>query len=204
MSGAASAADRAGAGANGYIVVYRDGVARPGAETTALGNRLGFDVAYRYSAALDGYAAQLTPAQLAAVRDDPDVAFVSPNGRAEAAGFVPVAAGESVPTGLRRIGAATRRKAREASTTNVAVLDTGIRLSHPDLNAVRGTNCVAPGTVPSDRYGHGTHIAGTIGALNNGSGVVGVAPGTKIFSVKVLERRRAAAASRRSSAGSTG
>ena len=72
----------------------------------------------------------------------------------------------------------------------MAVLDTGIRLSHPDLNVVRRHELRRPGHRAERRYGHGTHIAGTIGALNNGSGVVGVAPGTKLFSVKVLERRR--------------
>ena len=64
------------------------------------------------------------------------------------------------------------------------MIDTGIRLSHPDLNVAGGTDCIDPGTPPSDVFGHGTHIAGTIGALNNGSGVVGVAPGTKLFSVQ--------------------
>jgi subtilisin family serine protease len=173
--------------ARAYIVVYRDGVSRPGAATAAQSQRLGFDVEYRYSAALDGFAARLSRAQLDAVREDPRIDFVAPDGRAEAAGIVPLAPGESLPpTGLRRIRAATKTTAHEASTSNVAVIDTGIRLAHPDLRAVNGTDCIEPGTAASDVYGHGTHIAGTIGALNNGSGVIGIAPGTKLYSVRVL------------------
>ncbi|HEV2061709.1 MAG TPA: S8 family serine peptidase, partial [Solirubrobacteraceae bacterium] len=61
----------------------------------------------------------------------------------------------------------------------------------PDLreNAVSGTNCIDPSRSAQDDEGHGTHVAGTIGAANNGSGVVGVAPGTKLYAVKVLDKR---------------
>ncbi len=181
-----SAAD--GARAEGiYIVVYRDGIAHPGAETSSQAKRLGFDVDYRYRAALEGYAAELSADQLEAVRADPDVAFVGEDAVAEAAGVVPLAPGEPrPPTGVRRIRTATSTTTREASTSNVAVLDTGIKVSHPDLNAVGGTDCYDLGTPPHDGNGHGTHMAGTIGALNNGTGVVGVAPGTKVFGVRVL------------------
>ena len=112
---------------------------------------------------------------------------MSENRVAHATAMVPLAPGEPLPpTGVRRIHTSTRTTTREASSSNVAVIDTGIRLSHPDLNVGGGTDCIDPGTPPSDVFGHGTHIAGTIGALNNGSGVVGVAPGTKLFSVRVL------------------
>ena len=57
---------------------------------------------------------------------------------------------------------------REKATDNVAVIDTGINLSHPDLNAVNGKDCVDPGTPAEDENGHGTHVSGTIGAKNNG------------------------------------
>ncbi len=170
-----------------YIVVYRDGVA-PGPETRAQARQLGFDVDYRYSAAFDGYAAELTPAQIEQVRGDPDVAFAGPDGVAHAASVVPLAPGEPrPPTGVRRIRAATATTAREASTSRVAVLDSGIMLRHPDLRTAAGTDCVEPGTPPGDSSGHGTHIAGTIGALNDGAGVVGVAPGTRLIAVRVLD-----------------
>lgn len=178
-----------GGGDGSYIVVYREDPGRSAQELTADARRAGIEVDYRYGAALDGYAATLTREQLAAVRADPDVAFVSANGVAEATATVPLADGEPLPpTGVRRIRAATRRTAREASTSNVAVLDTGIKLRHPDLNAVSGTDCIDPGTVARDEAGHGTHIAGTLAARNDGAGVVGVAPGTRLVSVRVLDQ----------------
>ena len=73
---------------------------------------------------------------------------------------------------------------------DVAVIDTGIDLDHPDLNVVGGTNCVsffsACGSGGDDGNGHGTHVAGTIGALDNEIGVVGVAPGARLWAVRVL------------------
>ena len=76
---------------------------------------------------------------------------------------------------------------RYRGTTAVAVIDTGSG-PHADLNVVGGVNC-QPGKSFSDGNGHGTHVAGTIGAINNGSGVVGVAPGIPIYSVRVLDNR---------------
>jgi subtilisin len=105
-----------------------------------------------------------------------------------ALGDVALAAGDSAPAGVRRMQAATATATRQASSANVAVIDTGIDLGHPDLNASDGKNCVGTGPAQDDE-GHGTHVAGTIGARNNGSGVVGVAPGTRLFSVKVLDAR---------------
>src|SRR5207247_2377571 len=72
-----------------------------------------------------------------------------------------------------------------ASRVNVAVIDTGIDLNHPDLNAVAGKDCTGNGTT-NDGNGHGTHVAGIIAARNNGSGAVGVAPGSKLWAVRVL------------------
>jgi subtilisin len=69
---------------------------------------------------------------------------------------------------------------------DIAVIDTGIDLDHPDLNARNGTNCVSPGAPAEDDHGHGTHVAGTAAARDNDSGVVGVAPGARVWAVKVL------------------
>ncbi|MBI5880170.1 MAG: S8 family serine peptidase [Chloroflexi bacterium] len=186
LSGLASPAVQA-ANDDAYIVVYKDGIADDGdARTTRHEREQGFAAEHRYGSVLKGFAAHLNARQLETLRGDPDVAFISRDGVVRAIGMVPVAAGDSVPTGVRRIGAGTTTTVHQASNANVAVIDTGVDLTHPDLNAVSGKNCVRTNRNANDDNGHGSHVAGTIAAKNNGSGVVGVAPGTKIYAVKVL------------------
>jgi diguanylate cyclase (GGDEF)-like protein len=175
-------------GAKPYVVVY-SGASSPGT-TTRREQALGFRADRRYDAALDGFAARLTDAQVAALQRDASVAYVAPDFTVEATGTTPLAAGETVPTGVARIGAAGGGLAQEPADGAVAVLDTGIDLKNPDLDAVAGTNCVAPAYPPQDDNGHGTHVAGTIGARNVGTGVAGVAPGTRVIAVKVLDKKR--------------
>ncbi len=168
-----------------YIVVYKDSVSEVGRKTRAREKHLGFDRDHLYRHALKGFSAELTPEQVRELRADPTVAFVSPNERVELHASVPLAPGEPTPpTGTRRMLSATTTTVRQAGA-NVAVLDTGVQLDHPDLNAAAGTDCLDPGTPPDDPDGHGTHVAGIIGAKNNGSGVTGVAPNTKIYAVRV-------------------
>ena len=97
--------------------------------------------------------------------------------------------GETVPPGIRRSGGATPLLAHAPATTAVAVLDTGIDLANQELDAVTGVNCVKPGTPAQDDNGHGTNVAGIVAARNTGTGVVGVAPGTRVYAVKVLNNR---------------
>ncbi len=67
---------------------------------------------------------------------------------------------------------------------DVAILDSGVG-PHIDLRVAGGYDCTGGGRI-ADTYGHGTHVAGTVGALDNGIGVVGMAPGARLWSVKVL------------------
>lgn len=73
----------------------------------------------------------------------------------------------------------------------IAVLDTGCDLDHPDLveNLLPGANFVKPGTPPEDDNCHGTHVTGTLVAVNNDIGMVGVAPKAKVRPVKVLDKK---------------
>lgn len=74
---------------------------------------------------------------------------------------------------------------------NVAILDTGIDIDHPDLVVAGGVNVVGP--FRTDKYnddnGHGTHVAGIVAALDNEIGVVGVAPNAELYAVKAFNRR---------------
>ncbi|MBO2943241.1 peptidase S8 [Paenibacillus sp. F411] len=72
----------------------------------------------------------------------------------------------------------------------IAVIDTGVDLQHTDLNGrlVDGYNVVNPDQSPNDDVGHGTHVAGIIGALiNNGEGVAGMSWYNKIMPIKALD-----------------
>ena len=72
----------------------------------------------------------------------------------------------------------------------VCVIDTGVDFDHEDLNVDRNHAFTAfEREGVDDLSGHGTHVAGTIGAKANTIGVVGVAPNARIISIKVLNRR---------------
>jgi subtilisin family serine protease len=164
-----------------YIVVLKDGSAT-GSVAAYHEGFAGVDVDARYTHALDGYAATLTTSALAAVKADARVDFVSPDRRVRAAA-------QSLPTGINRIDGELSSTASGngsgAVNVNVAVVDTGIDPTHPDLNVVGGRDC-APGVGFTDLNGHGSHVAGTIGAKDDGNGVVGIAPGARLWAVKVL------------------
>ncbi|WP_273124351.1 S8 family peptidase [Bacillus weihaiensis] len=71
----------------------------------------------------------------------------------------------------------------------IAVLDSGIDLNHPDLKVAGGKNFITNNNQFGDDNGHGTHVAGIIAALDNKIGVVGVAPNSKIYSLKILDSK---------------
>jgi subtilisin len=186
LSLAVPAAHAAPEDATPQIVVYRDGTENPPAQTRKRERELGFAASQRYRHAVAGFAARLSARQIARLRDDPAVADVVPD-RPVQADSLPVAPGETVPFGVSRVRSAQAGSIRAPSGVGVAVIDTGIDLTNTDLDAAAGTNCVVANTDPMDDNGHGTHVAGTIAARNTGAGVVGVAPGTKVYAVKVLD-----------------
>jgi subtilisin len=174
------------ASSDGYIVLYKRSLASVTNETNGLERTEGFKSEHRYAHAVKGFAARLSDDQVQALQDDPQVVSVTRDRTITAFDTAPLAAGEAVPSGISRIEAATADTSQQTPGGAIAVIDTGIDLHNPDLNAVDGTNCVTPGGSSQDDHGHGTHVAGTIAAGNNGGGVVGVAPGTKLYAVKVL------------------
>ncbi|HVE13283.1 MAG TPA: S8 family peptidase [Elusimicrobiota bacterium] len=95
-----------------------------------------------------------------------------------------------MPWGVARLHAEDAWSRTQGEGVRVAVVDTGIDFDHPDLrpNYAGGYNAISSGTDPRDDNGHGTHVAGTIGAARDGQGVVGVAPKASLFAVKVLDK----------------
>ena len=176
----------AGSGAEtSYIVVLDDNAAARNIASLH-GQRFGVDVGHVYSAALQGYSAQMTPTAAGLVANAPGVASVQKDTAIKTTA-------QSQPTGINRSDAdlsptANIDGADDRVNVDVAVIDTGVDLTHPDLNVNRAgaKNCALGSINANDGNGHGTHVSGTIGALDNASGVVGMAPGARIWPVKVL------------------
>jgi subtilisin len=167
-----------------YIVVLDAGSdARAVAAQHA--DSLGVIPGHIYSSALDGYAARMPAAVADQLADDPRVAYVQPDRKV-------TADAQTTPTGIDRSDADLSPTAAINGTdqrvdVDVAVIDTGVDLDHPDLNVYRaGAKNCALALSADDDNGHGSHVSGTIGALDNGAGVVGMAPGARIWPVKVL------------------
>ncbi len=173
--------------AGDYIVVLRGG-SQQGARAKAVDaassdlSRLhGLQVTNVYHRVLQGFAAHVPAGEVDRLRADPRVASVEPDLPGE---FF----GQTLPTGVDRIGADSQTEGTPPTKAGrpVAVLDSGIDPHHPDLHVVGGYNCTSRNRKSwHDVYGHGTHVSGIIGARNNGFGVVGVAPGTPLWAIKV-------------------
>ena len=181
-----------------YIVQLRSAGADPVAQIQRLAQQHGLSVGVVYRNAIQGFSAMIPPGRVAQVRNDPAVLTVEPD-------LIVRAVAQTVPSSVERIGATLNSVAAIDGVdtrvdVDVAVIDTGVS-AHADLNVVARTDCVDwdlfvvffgfPATCVDgqgmDGNGHGTHVSGTIGALDNGFGVVGVAPGARLWSVRVLE-----------------
>lgn len=97
---------------------------------------------------------------------------------------------EVIPWGIKKIGADAVWEITKGEGIKVAILDTGIDLSHPDLyENIKGEyNAINPKKSANDDNGHGTHIAGIIAAGYNGIGVIGVGPRIHLYAVKILNK----------------
>ena len=171
-----------------YIVSLGEGL-RHRAENFARGT--GGNLVHLYDDALTGFSIQLAPQAAAALREHAEVLSVEEDRpvRAET---------QTTPTGVDRVADPGQRSQfvpnlgiDAADDTRVdagiAVLDSGVAY-HGDLNVVSRVDCTRSWCPAGgeDRYNHGTHVAGIAAAIDNGSGVVGVAPGAGVYSVKVL------------------
>lgn len=145
-----------------------------------------------YGQALQGIAVNLSVEEAEALRHDPKVAYVEPDRIVMLAkpdrGGGGGSTGQTVPYGISRVGYAS------GAGKTAWVIDTGVDLNHPDLKVDAGrsmsvfTSGRDAGTA-DDMNGHGSHVAGTIAAKNNTTGVVGVAHDATVVAVKVLDSR---------------
>jgi subtilisin family serine protease len=174
------------------IVVFHDWVTQPGQVAQQMARSQNAQVLFVYEHALKGFAADVPAQAAAAFARDSRVAFVEAD--------QPVYAFSDIPTGVDRIEADKNTTDGVIGNSKVvdidiAIIDTGIDHNHPDLNVVGGVDCTGGGPfnakcsdgLTGDGNGHGTHVAGTAAARDNGSQAVGVAPGARLYAVKVLK-----------------
>ena len=192
-----------------YIVTFKDSDETASSKANKLIQKHGVNIEHVYEHAFKGANVTVPPGKEKDLADDPDVEKVvqdftvnaidkpsdqvGASGNPKATGGMGGTAKQVLPTGINWVDA-------ELNTTNeglgatVAVLDTGISFSHPDLmvNVSLSRDFSGDGTGGNDNNtsigGHGTHCAGVIAALDNTIGVLGVGSKIDLVSVKVLDR----------------
>lgn len=164
-----------------------------------IARELGVTPTHAYGTALFGFAATIPEGRLAALAQDPRVAYVDLDGvvsipeRIAARPGSGGSTGEVTPWGINRTGADA--STNEGAGIHVYIIDTGIDSDHPDLtgrlgNGFAAETCKGGGCnyAWDDDHDHGTHVAGTVGANDNEIDVIGMATGVTLHAVKVLSR----------------
>jgi len=190
-TGAATSSGQPATGVNRYIVQVA-GSTDPLQFAQGAVQRMNGSLGHVYTRAVTGFSIQL-PAGLAAqdLRRLPGVVRVEPDVQVRAVA-------QTIPTGIDRIdfdkhGTIKIDGVDDRLDVDIAIIDTGIDVDHPDLRVVGGRRfyTLSGRGYQDDRFdddnGHGTHCAGIAAAIDNGIGVVGVAPGARLWAVKVLD-----------------
>ncbi|MDP2719097.1 MAG: S8 family peptidase, partial [Dehalococcoidia bacterium] len=152
---------------------------QPGPGDEAIVRQAGGSLKYNYHL-VPAIAASVPAVAINGLSRNPRITRIEPDLEVQAIA-------QTLPWGVNRIDAEFAHAGGVVGTgIKVAVLDSGIDLDHPDLNVAGSVNFAGGGKDADDKYGHGTHVAGIIGAKDNGTGVIGVAPGVSLYAVKVL------------------
>jgi hypothetical protein len=195
-----------------YIVVLNETVDRLPAAASDMARQHAGTVLLTYGTALRGFSMRMSAQAAARLARDPRVAYIEqdqvvslgvprrpgalakpdkPGGGNKGGGGGDACASEpnyESHSGLWGIWQVNGGVSESEHT--VWIIDTGIDSDHCDLNVgAAGADFTGSRRGWEDEHGHGTHVAGTVAAMKNGRGVVGVAPGTNVEAVRVLDRR---------------
>ena len=179
-----------------YIVVLNDDVLNLRdilSEVAKKVNIEGTEILYIYEDVLNGFAISVPNERIIEVLEQsPFVDHIEKD-------KVVKAFAQTLPSGVNRVdGDLSSTKSGSGSgviNTDIAILDSGIYTSHSDLNVYHQKSFVSGTSSGNDDNGHGTHVAGIAAAKDNSIGVVGVAPGAKLWAIKVLDRNGSGALS---------
>lgn len=187
--------------ASSYIFVFKPSVEK--ARVSGLSNQIAVQhsaaVRHVFKHSIKGFSANVSPKAMERMAANPNVAYVEKNGIVWASvvpGRVNMKARpakdnvsarqpQQVPYGIARSGGPI-----DGTGKHAWIIDTGIDASHPDLNVGIGETFVSRGRKSThDENGHGTHVAGTVAAIDNEFDVVGMAANATVHPVKVLDGR---------------
>jgi len=162
-----------------YIIVLSDDSDL--ASETEKAKSKGAEIIQEYKYAIKGFAVKVQNDKILDLikKNNPSISYIEPDYEVQI--FA-----QTLPTGINRIDA--ERSTARTVYVDIAIIDTGINLSHPDLNVYKKVSFVKGAKTANDDNGHGTHVAGVAAAKDNDLGVVGVAPDAKLWAVKVLDR----------------
>ncbi len=175
-----SAADASRAIEGQYIVVLEEG-----ANPRSVAAVAGISPKYVYTAALNGFSAELNEGQLNALRHNPNVAFIEQDQEVSLAATQTGATWGLDRTDQRNLPLSTSFTYLSTGLgVNAYIIDTGIRFDHVDFGgrASKGFDAVTAGGNAADCQGHGTHVAGTVGGLT-----WGIAKAVTLKAVRVLD-----------------
>ncbi len=170
---------------NDYIVVMKDDFLSSVHSLAGKVQSEGATVEHIFDHVLPGFSVNVPNDEvLETIMQNPNVDYIQPDVK------VKVFA-QSLPTGVNRIdGDLSATKSGDGSgsvNADIAILDTGIDLNHPDLNVYKQITFVPGTSNANDDDGHGTAVAGVAAAKDNSQGIVGVAPGARLWAIKVLD-----------------
>jgi subtilisin family serine protease len=162
-----------------YIIVLSDDSDL--ASETAKAKSKGAEIIHEYTHAIKGFAVKVQNDKVLEMikKNNPSISYIEPDYEVQT--FV-----QTLPTGINRIDA--ERSTARTVDVDIAIIDTGIDLTHLDLNVYKDVTFVIGTITGNDDNGHGTHVAGTAAAKDNSIGVVGVAPDARLWAVKVLDK----------------
>jgi subtilisin len=169
---------------NQYIVVLKNNFPTTPSETASEARLSGAAILNVYDRVLKGFSIKVPNERvLEAIQRNPNVEYIEQDMQVQT--FA-----QLLPRGVNRVdgdlSSTISGNGAGSVNTDIAIIDTGIQLSHPDLNVYRQKTFVLGTSSANDDNGHGTHVAGIAAAKDNSIGVAGVAPGARLWAVKVL------------------
>ena len=145
------------------------------------------EIIQEYKHAIKGFAVKINNYKVLEniKNNNPSISYIEPDYELQT--FA-----QTIPTGINRIdgdlSSTISGNSQNSVDVDIAIIDTGVDLTHHDLNVFKNISFVKGVKKGNDDNGHGTHVAGIAAAKDDSNGVVGIAPGARIWAVKVLDR----------------